>query len=77
MPAEKQIAILFAGAKGYLDQWPEDSIAEYEKQMLEYVESKHAAVLSAIKKDQDISEDTDTKLKAALDEFKGIFQPAT
>jgi len=77
MPAEKQIAILFAGAKGYLDQWPEDSIAEYEKQMLEYMESKHAAVLSAIKKDQDISEDTEKKLMAALDEFKGIFQPAT
>ncbi len=77
MTAEKEVAILFAGASGYLDEWPEDAMAEYEKQMLEFLESKHAGVLSAIKTEEDISDDTDSKLKAALDEFKGIFQPAS
>jgi F-type H+-transporting ATPase subunit alpha len=77
MTAEKEVAILFAGASGYLDEWPENAMAEYEKQMLEFLESKHAGVLSAIKTEEDISADTDSKLKAALDEFKGIFQPAS
>jgi F-type H+-transporting ATPase subunit alpha len=76
MPPEKQVAILFAGANGYLDEWPEEAVAEYEKQMLEFLESKHSDVLNAIKETDDISDDTDKKLKQALDEFKGIFQPA-
>jgi len=77
MTAEKEVAILFAGANGYLDQWPENSMADYEKQLLEFMESKHAGVLNAIKTEEDISADTDSKLKAALDEFKGIFHPAS
>ena len=40
MPAEKQVMILFAGAFGYLDEVPIDSVSEYEKQMLEFVGTK-------------------------------------
>ena len=76
MSPEKEVAILFAGANGFLDEWPEDSMVDYEKQMLEFLDSKYADVLNAIKNEEDISDDTDKKLKAALDEFKGIFQPA-
>ena len=44
--------------------------------MLEFMESKHPEILKAIKEMEDISDETDEKLKKALDEFKGIFQPA-
>ena len=77
MPAEKEVAILFAGANGYLDEWPVDSIADYEKQMLEFMESKHPELLQEIKEKSDISEELEAKLKSALDEFRGIFQPAS
>ena len=50
---------------------------EYEKEMLDYLDSKHPDILNAIKAEEDLSDDTDKKLKAALDEFKGIFQPAS
>lgn len=76
MAAERQVAILFAGANGYLDEWPEDAVAGYEKQMLEFMDSKYPETLKEIKETGDISEETDGKLKKALDEFKGIFQPA-
>jgi len=76
MPAEKEVAILFAGANGYLDKWPESSISDYEKQMLEFMDSKHPEVLRDIKETGDISEDTDGKLRKALDEFADMFQPA-
>ena len=76
MAAERQVAILFAGANGYLDEWPEDAVAGYEKQMLEFMDSKYPETLKDIKETGDISEETDGKLKKALDEFKGIFQPA-
>ncbi len=75
MPAEKEVAILFAAANGYLDKWPEDSVDDYEKQMLEFMDSKYPEVLKEIKETNDISEDTENNLKKALDEFNGIFQP--
>ena len=76
MAAEKQVAILYAGANGYLDEWPEESVADYEKQMLEYMESSHPEALKAIKDANDISDETADALNKALDEFKGVFQPA-
>ncbi len=75
MPAEKQVAILFAAANGYLDKWPESAVASYEKQMLEFMDGKYPEVLKAIKDAGDISSETDAKLKKALDEFGEMFQP--
>jgi F-type H+-transporting ATPase subunit alpha len=77
MSAEKEVVILFAGAQGYLDDWPEDAVAEYEEQMLEFLESKHSEVLKDIKETNDIGPETEDKIKKALDEFKGMFQPAS
>lgn len=76
MSAEKEVAILFAGSNGFLDKWPEDAIADYEKQMLEFINSKYADILDDIKEKGDITAETDGKLKKALEEFEGIFQPA-
>lgn len=75
MSAEKEVAILFAGSNGFLDKWPENSVLEYEKQMLEFMGSKYADILADIKEKGDISEETDGKMKKALEEFSGIFQP--
>jgi len=76
MSADKEVAILFAGSNGFLDKWPESAILDYEKQMLEFLTSKYADILTDIKEKSDISEETDGKLKTALEEFEGIFQPA-
>jgi F-type H+/Na+-transporting ATPase subunit alpha len=76
MSAEKEVAILFAGASGYLDEWPAEAVDDYEKQMLEFMGSKHQDLLDEIKNINDISDDLAEKLKKVLDEFKGIFQPA-
>jgi len=76
MSAQNEVMILFAGANGYLDEWPVEAIADYEKQALEFMESKHADLLGEIKEKNEISEDLEEKLRKALDEFKSIFQPA-
>ena len=73
MPAEKEVSILYAGTNGYLDEWPQEAVGEYEKQMLEFLEGKYPDILKEIKEKQDISDELDGKMKKALDEFKGIF----
>jgi F-type H+-transporting ATPase subunit alpha len=77
MAAERQVMILFAGAYGYLDQWPADAVSDYEKQMLDYMGSKHPELLSEIKEKRDIDDALEDRLKSALDEFKTVFQPTT
>jgi F-type H+-transporting ATPase subunit alpha len=76
MNAEKEVMILFAGANGYLDQWPVEAISDYEKQMLEFIESKHPGILSELKEKNAISEELEDSMKKALDDFKGMYQPA-
>jgi len=77
MNAGKQVAILFAGANGYLDEWPVEAVTDYEKQMLEFLESKYSEILSEIKEKDDISDNLDEKMRKALDEFKETFQLVT
>ena len=75
MAAERQVTMLFAGTFGYLDEWPVEAVSEYERQMLEFMESKHADLLSEIKEKAVIDDELEEKLKKALDEFKTAFQP--
>ena len=77
VPDEKEVMGLFAGAQGYLDEWPVEAAAEYEKQMLEFMESKYADLLKEIRDENQISDELEEKLKKALDEFKSVFQPPT
>jgi F-type H+-transporting ATPase subunit alpha len=75
MSAEKQIMILAAGAWGYLDEWPADAVSAYEKQMIEFVQAKHGGILDEIKQKGQISDELETKMRKALDDFKAMYQP--
>jgi F-type H+-transporting ATPase subunit alpha len=75
MPAEREVMILFAGANGYLDEWPVEAVSIYEKQMLDFMGSKHQDLLNEIKEKNTITPEMEEKLLKALDEFKTVFQP--
>ncbi len=76
MAPEKEVLSLFAGTRGFIDKYPVASVAEYEKQMFEYVESKYPEIFTSLKEANDISEQLDAKMKQALNEFDSVFQPA-
>ena len=76
MSADKEVMILFAAAKGYLDKWPENAVAEYESQMLEEISATKPEYLEEIKDSGKVSDELSTKLKAFLDEFQTKFQPS-
>jgi F-type H+-transporting ATPase subunit alpha len=77
MSEENEVAILFAAANGFLDEWPDEAISEYEKQMLDFMETKYSDILKEIKEKEVIDTDLEEKLKKALDEFKDSFNPAS
>jgi F-type H+-transporting ATPase subunit alpha len=75
IPAEKEVMVLFAGAYGYLDEWPVEAMGKYEQQMLAFMENKNPDLLKDIKEQQTISDSLEEKLKKALDDFKNSFDP--
>jgi F-type H+-transporting ATPase subunit alpha len=76
LPMEKEISILYAGTRGFLDKYPLEVLADYEKQLYSFMESKYPDVLASIKDVKEFTPDLDARMKGLLEEFDGIFQPA-
>ncbi|PIU30789.1 MAG: F0F1 ATP synthase subunit alpha [Syntrophobacteraceae bacterium CG07_land_8_20_14_0_80_61_8] len=74
MPANKMILSLYSGTRGFLDTIPINRVPAYEKEMLAFVERKYPDLLTEIQEKMIISDDLDTKIKQALEEFAGVFQ---
>jgi len=68
-PVEKQIVIIYAGTKGYLDSIEVAKLAEYERQLYSFIESKHPAIFETIRSKKAIDKDTEETLKKALKAF--------
>jgi F-type H+-transporting ATPase subunit alpha len=77
LPMEKEIAILYAGTRGFLDKYPTDVLQSYEKQLYSFMESKYSDVLADIKEKKEFTPELDARMKAVLEEFDTIFQPVT
>ncbi len=69
MEVEEQVAVIFAGVKGYLDQIPTQKIGEFEQALLQKLNTKGSKVLDSIRKDKAISHDTEKSLKDTLDQL--------
>jgi F-type H+-transporting ATPase subunit alpha len=73
IPVEKQIAIIFAGTNGMLDDLPLDQIKAFEQELYRFLENAHPAILTTIKEKKTIDDDLKGKLNSALQEFKSRF----
>ena len=73
MSVENQVAIIFAGSEGFLDDIPVEKVGEFETGLLEYLESNYVTVLDSIRQAGEISEEKREELKKATDEFKKGF----
>lgn len=73
---ENQVILIFAATNGYLDKVPEVDVQRYEKEMMEYLQQKHKAVLNKIATEKAIKDDGKADLTAALKEFGAVFKPS-
>jgi len=76
LPMEKQICILFAGTRGYLDTLPIDSLAEYEQQLYAYIEKNQPSIYDDLKERQAIDAALEEKIRATLQAFGESFKAA-
>ena len=70
---EKQVVIIYAGTKGYLNDVAVKDVVRFENELHAFIEQKYSNILDAIKSSQKIDDNTEAQLKAALEEFKTVF----
>jgi F-type H+-transporting ATPase subunit alpha len=73
LKTEEQVAVIFAGANGYLDSIPVNKVGDFEKTVLSAMRGKHAELLRTIATEKALSDDSRAKLKAALDDIKKTY----
>ena len=73
LPVQEQVSIIFAAAKGFLDDIEVEAVQKFEAEFLEFMRNAKADVLGELKEKQKIDDSVESKLKAAIEEFKKGF----
>jgi F-type H+-transporting ATPase subunit alpha len=73
-PVEEQVVSLWAGTTGQLDDVPVEDIGRFESEFLDYLRRDSGGILAAIRETKDLSDDSVTKLKDAIDGFRRGFE---
>jgi F-type H+-transporting ATPase subunit alpha len=73
MSVEKQVSIIFAAAKGHLDDLDISQVADFEKGLFDYLDANVSDLLDVIGSEGSISDENAEKLDKAISEFKQGF----
>ena len=73
MLVQEQVAVIFAGVKGYLDKIALTDIGRFEAGLLDMLRGSGQDILNTIRDEQKISDDTDAKLREAIESFAKSF----
>ena len=73
LAVEKQIVIIYAVTRKYLLDVPVERIADFEKGLYEFVETKYPEIYKAIRETGEINSETDVLIQKAITEFKNQF----
>jgi F-type H+-transporting ATPase subunit alpha len=70
VPVGKQIIQIFAGARGFLDDIAIDRVADFERSLVRYMDQTHPEIEKDIVDQGKISDETESALRAAIEDFK-------
>lgn len=73
LPVEEQVAVIFAGTKGYLDDVAIDDVELFEHRLLEALRTTGSDILDKIREEKKIDEDTEASLKSFITDFASGF----
>ncbi|OUW79016.1 MAG: F0F1 ATP synthase subunit alpha [bacterium TMED217] len=74
MPVEKQVAIIFAASKGYLDDIEADKVSDFESSLFDYLDANASGQLKVIRDEGIISDENAEFLDKAISDFKNSFK---
>lgn len=70
---EKQVAVIFAASKGYLDSIPASEVTRFEAELYPFLEAKYSQILEGIRSKKQIDKDLEAELRKALEDFLSVF----
>ena len=73
LPVEEQVAVIFAGVRGYLDALPLNKITSFEAKLRAELRANGQDLLAIIRSEKEITKGTEEKLKAFLEKFAKTF----
>ena len=71
---EKQVTILFAGTKGFLDEFPVAVLGDYEQELYTYIESNEPSIFSELKEQEVITDSIEEKMRKTITAFGETFK---
>jgi F-type H+-transporting ATPase subunit alpha len=74
LPMEKQVAILYAGARGFLDPIPVNMLADYENELYAYIEQNAPGIFDGLREKQAIDDSLEEQMKSAMTAFGESFK---
>jgi F-type H+-transporting ATPase subunit alpha len=74
LPLEKQVTIIYAGTRGYLDNLPLDVLAKYEAGLYQFIESRHPEIFKKLYEERAISDELDQMMAKAFEEYGEEFK---
>src|SRR5215813_6163314 len=76
-PVQRQVVSIWAGTTGMLDDVPVEDVGRFESELLDYIQREHSGIYDAVRETGDLSEDTATALKDAVEEFRRTFETSS
>ena len=73
-PVEQEVVSIWAGTNGYLDDVPVEDVSRFGSEFLESLKRNNAGILDAIRETKDLSDDTVSALKDAIQQFRRTFE---
>ena len=73
LSVEEQVAVIYSGVNGYTDEVAVGDVVRFERQFLDTIRDKGSDILTTIRTEKALSEETEGKLKAFLDVFVKTF----
>ncbi len=74
MPVQYQVIMIYVVTNKYLLDIPVEDITRFETEFFEFLDTKYPEVPNAIAQDKEIKDETDAKLRKAIEEFKTQFK---
>jgi F-type H+-transporting ATPase subunit alpha len=66
----EQVAVVYAGVKGLIDEIPVDQVTQFTRELREYLRTNKADFITKVQTEKQLSDDAEAMLKDAINEVK-------
>jgi F-type H+/Na+-transporting ATPase subunit alpha len=76
-PTEREVVSIWAGTAGHFDDVPIEDVGRFESEFLDFIQREHPGIYDAVRETGDLSDDTVTALKDAVEAFRRTFETSS